>query len=206
MFFKKKKLDICFYGNPVLKKKSAEVLDVNNEIVELAQGMIPRMIDSDGIGLAGPQVGRNQRIVALNIPFDDENSQQNLFPEERLLYELMPVVVVNPKILNTSQEMTCTSEGCLSIPGINADVERSAEIEIEFDIIIQNNTIVPRRKMRFWCGQLTAVCFQHEVDHLDGILFVDRVSEKEKQRIAGKLKKLKKIVTKSLKKNDLNNK
>ncbi len=193
-------LRVTQFGNPVLRKVSVEVDEVTPQIYELAEAMIKSMHDENGIGLAGPQIGVNKRIIAVGVDNLDgsEPPPPGLSPGEMQLWNAQPMVLINPKIINFSEELDVLEEGCLSIPGINVDVVRPAEIELEATVIFERGAGRVNRKIRMVFGNLLATCFQHEIDHLDGILFVDRASNEDKKMIKKSLKKLEKSTLKRL--------
>lgn len=194
-------LNVKTFGNPVLRKKSIEIKVVTPELQALAEDMIHAMIEENGIGLAAPQIGINQRIIAIGVDNLDgsEPMPAGLSPGELQLWNCQPLVMINPIITKFSEECAVLEEGCLSIPGINVDVIRPAEIEIEATIIFERGTGKVNRKVKLVCGNLLATCFQHEIDHLDGVLFVDRASDEDKKMIKKSLKKLEKSTLKKLK-------
>lgn len=134
--------------DPVLRKKSRPIDEINDRIKQLAEDMIETMREAEGVGLAGPQVGILRRIVVIDVGEG-------------------PIVMINPKIksINGSQ---IGFEGCLSIPNVSEEVERPQEVEVEFTDL-EGNTQTLKGK------DLLARAICHEVDHLDGILFIDRV-------------------------------
>lgn len=183
MFFKAKKIySVTTYGAEILKKPSNEIKDVTPEIRETAEEMIRIMELFDGIGLAGPQYGLDKRIVALAVPAP---ASAAISPGEALLLPRMPMVIINPEIIATSKNTEVAEEGCLSVPEIYAPVERSQFIQFRAQTI-------DGELIECECGGLLARCLQHEIDHLNGILFVDRLTEEDFNVIESKLKKLKK--------------
>ncbi len=178
-------LQVRVYGDPVLRRKSVEVAGITPELREFARRMIVTMHRDRGIGLAAPQVGRNIRVIAIHTRSDDGAFRPGASPGERLLEPLMPVVLVNPRVVPAAQEIGVYEEGCLSVPGIHADVARPV------DVILEAGTLDGER-FRIECGGLLARCLQHEIDHLDGVLFTDRISEDDARRIASDLRALKK--------------
>ncbi len=164
---KKKVMPVYTYGAPVLKAMAAPIEEVTPEIRELGEKMIETMFAFDGIGLAGPQVGVSKRIVTLalptNLPKDQPVSQG-----EALLLPMMPMVIINPQIISYGPEKEITDEGCLSVPDIYAPVERPTTIMFQTEILGYGMVTVE-------CGGLLARCIQHELDHLNGSLFVEKV-------------------------------
>jgi len=162
--------------------------------------MVATMKDESGIGLAAPQVGKNIRMIAIGVHiYDDMPLPPNATPGEQMLSKLQPLVMINPKITRFSEEMSVLDEGCLSIPGLDAEVLRPAEIELEGTIILERGSQFVHKPVRFVCGNLLSTCFQHEIDHLDGILYVDRASDEDKKRLEKSLKKMAKNTKKKLK-------
>ena len=193
-------LEVRTYGDPVLRAKSVEIGEVTEEITVLAKDMVVTMLDEDGIGLAAPQVGRNLRMFTLGLNAYDSELPPNASPGERMLWEVMPCAIINPVIKEVSSVTSVMEEGCLSIPGINAEVVRPADVELEGTIILEKSDKSTFKKIQFQCSNLLSTCLQHEIDHLDGILFVDRASAEEKKMIKKSLKKLEKNTLKKLSK------
>ena len=173
-------LPIVIYGNPILRKKAVEVTDVNDDIRALSREMFITMHEERGLGLAAEQVGRTERMFVIHIPPDsdlDENEQRENPDIE------MPLVFINPKITGHSDDVQMGPEGCLSFPDIFANVERWYEIDAEYtDLDGQRQTIHAKG--------LLSRAIQHELDHLDGILLVDRMSHVKKVALSGKLKRM----------------
>ncbi|NOY79586.1 MAG: peptide deformylase [Kiritimatiellaeota bacterium] len=178
-------LQVCIYGAPVLRRKSVEVSAITPELREFARRMIATMHRDRGIGLAAPQVGRSIRVIAIHTRSDDGVFRPNASPGERLLEPLMPVILVNPRVVPITETTGVYEEGCLSVPGIHADVVRPT------GVILEAMTL-DGESFRIECTGLLARCLQHEIDHLDGVLFVDRISEDDARRIAPGLRALKK--------------
>ena len=151
-------LNILTLGDPVLKKKSAAVPDINGMLAELAAEMFQAMERARGLGLAAVQVGHLVRMFVTLAPRDK------------------PRVCINPEILETSIEQVPYEEGCLSIPGINADVVRPAQVRVQ----AWNEK---GRPFALDAEGLLARVIQHEYDHLNGVLFVDRLEEKLRGRL-----------------------
>lgn len=148
------KLEIIKYGNPILKNKSEEVNEVNEEIKTLIENMKETLLASgNGIGLAAPQVGINKRLFVYS------DLRDNLPPEERLH------ALINP-IFRKKIGKETSVEGCLSIPGMHAEVERAYRVICEG---LNENGIPVRIKAE----GLLARCLQHEADHLDGVMYID---------------------------------
>lgn len=165
-------LPIFKYGSQTLRKKAFDI-EKGDNFTELKENMVQTLRKAEGIGLAGPQVGVLKNIFIIDTtPMKDEG------------IEVIEKVFFNPVITNFSSENIIYNEGCLSIPGVNEDVIRPDKIEVRY------------RDVNFdWHEEvldgLIARIFQHEFDHLQGILFIDRISQLKKKLIRGKLKKIK---------------
>lgn len=175
-------LDIITYPNPILKKMSTDVEEVNSEIETLAKDMLETMYDAPGVGLAAPQVGKNIRMVVIDTRYKDENgefSQEDLTELEQAI--TFPLILINPVITKKEGKIKW-EEGCLSVPGYTEQVERAEYVEIEY----QNEK---GEKLTLAADSLTGVCIQHEIDHLDGKVFIERLSNIRRNRIQNKIKK-----------------
>jgi peptide deformylase len=157
------------FPDPLLKRKSVPVGEITDEIRTLAQDMIEVMYDEPGIGLAAPQVGEAIRLVVMDTSWNEEGGEKQ------------PVVMVNPEIVERDGEITWT-EGCLSVPEFQADVERSARVRVRYRDLDGKEHVEDASELR-------AVCFQHEIDHLDGVLFIDRISRLKRSLYVQKRKK-----------------
>lgn len=164
--------EIIKYPNPVLKKKCQEVKEVTEEIRNLGQAMIESMTESQGIGLAAPQVGELKRIIAVHL-VKERTSEEKV--------EVEPRVFINPKIVKKSKEDELEEEGCLSFPGLWLKIKRAKEVEVE-------SLNEKGEKIHLKAEGLPARILQHEIDHLDGILFIDRIGFWQKLKIRKKLK------------------
>ncbi|MBE6375194.1 MAG: peptide deformylase [Lentisphaerae bacterium] len=182
MLFKNKKESFVVYtaGAAVLKEIASPVVSVNQEIRDLAEEMIKAMRFFDGIGLAAPQYGKSLRLVVFDVP--KQNSTGT--PGEEYLLPKMPLAVINPEIIARSAQVTEREEGCLSVPGIYAPVVRPSSV------VFRAQTL-DGEFLEFECGGLLGRCIQHELDHLDGFLFTDRLSPDVERAIRGDLNRLK---------------
>ncbi|MEM9136104.1 MAG: peptide deformylase [Cyanobacteria bacterium P01_F01_bin.42] len=147
-------LEIRMLGDRVLRQSTKRVAQINNETRELAKHMLQTMYSADGIGLAAPQVGLAKKMLVIDV---DPEEASNL-----------PLVMINPKIRKYAGDIIVGKEGCLSIPGVYLDVKRPDYIEVAY----KDET--GRPKVLKVTGLLSRV-IQHEVDHLEGVMFVDRV-------------------------------
>ncbi len=179
MFAKPKTLTVYTSGAPVLGKCAEPVLSVTPEIKTLAADMVNTMYAFNGIGLAAPQVGISLRLVVIDVPIESDQ----LSPGEELLKNQMPIALVNPEILQAFGAASEYDEGCLSVPGIYATVVRPERVIVRF-------TTLAGQPVEIECGNLLARCLQHEIDHLNGIVFTDRLAPSEAQKIAAPLAKL----------------
>ena len=163
-------LPILTAPDPRLKKKSKPVETVDDDVRRLMDDMLETMYHAIGIGLAAPQVGAAQRVIVVDVAREGEKPQ--------------PMRIANPEIVWRSEEMTMANEGCLSLPEHYADVERPAAIRLRY--LDHENEI---REIE--AEGLLATCLQHEIDHLDGVLFVDHISTLKRGMILKKLAKAK---------------
>ncbi len=165
------KRPIVLHPDPRLKTRCAPVDDLSDELRRLADDMLETMYDAPGIGLAAPQVGVTTRLIVLDCVKQDEAPPR-------------PLIMFNPQIVAASDEKNTYEEGCLSIPEHFADVTRPAEVEVAW-IDRDGN---PQAEV---FGGLWATCVQHEIDHLDGKLFIDYLTPLKRQLITRKMQKLK---------------
>jgi peptide deformylase len=154
-----------------LKKVATPVSSVTDGLRQLADDMLETMYDAPGIGLAAPQIAVMNRMIVMDCAKEDDAT-----PE--------PMVLINPQVVWTSEERSVYDEGCLSIPEQYAEVERPSEVEVSW-MDLNGKT----RHERF--DGLWATCVQHEIDHLDGKLFIDYLKPLKRQMITRKMQKLK---------------
>jgi peptide deformylase len=162
-------LRLRYYGDPILRKKAEPVDEFLPEIPELVEGMFECMYREAGIGLAAPQVGVSERVFVLDVSEEGGERVKRAF--------------VNPVLVERSPDTDTAEEGCLSIPGIRADVKRPARVVVE----ARDERGAP---FRLEAGGILARAIQHETDHLDGILFIDRLSAIHRKLLEGKLKRV----------------
>jgi peptide deformylase len=174
------------YGDPFLAKKAEEVKAVDDKTLKFAEVLINTMIEFDGVGLASTQVGVGLRIIALGVPVPkDENGNPIISsPGEAILLNRMPLVLINPEIISFGPNKSVKDEGCLSVPEIYAPVSRPSTVVFQAQILGAESFTLE-------CGGLLARAIQHEVDHLNGILFVDRLTKEDFEKIENVLGKLK---------------
>jgi len=176
-------LEIVNYPAPILRTRGAEVEEVTPEILELAENMLETMHDADGVGLAAQQVGIALQLAIVDVSHDEDCvSYCRVNGEETSLEEISPLIFINPKVKALGKK-EADSEGCLSFPDLRSDVNRKAEIVVELETI-------EGEKMVIETDGLFARAIQHEVDHLFGKLFIDRMSSARKLAIRGRLKEL----------------
>lgn len=168
-------LPIYIYGHPVLRKESQDIDATYPELKGLIDNMFETLKESDGIGLAAPQIGLNIRVVVIDLDVLSED-----LPE----YKDFRKAFINPHIMEYDDAKTDTSEeGCLSLPGIHESVKRPTRIHVKYQDTDFN-------EHDEWIEGYLARVMQHEFDHLDAKLFIDRISPLRKQLIKGKLKSI----------------
>ena len=141
---------------------------IDDSVKELARDMLETMYDAPGIGLAAPQIGEMKRMVVMDLAKDGEAPD--------------PLVMINPEILKFSDETVTTEEGCLSIPELYYDVERPAEVTVRY-------TDLDGKTVEKDATDRLAICIQHELDHLDGVLYIDYLSRLKRDRVLKKFQK-----------------
>lgn len=166
-------LQVLKFPNPELMRKSLQVNPFDEALEQLAAEMLETMYQEGGIGLAAPQVGQLKRLIVVDVRENEGESE-----EERRT----PRIYVNPEILERSGEMV-TEEGCLSVVEYTADVKRAQRIRLAYQHL--DGTTAEEV-----LEDLTAVCLQHEVDHLDGKLFIDHLPPLKRQMVKKRLAKL----------------
>jgi peptide deformylase len=160
--------EIVLMGDPVLREVAEEVQTFDDELRALVRDMFETMYHAEGIGLAAPQIGLSRRIMVIDLRREDEGDEQ--------------IALVNPQVTWKSDELAKQSEGCLSIPGLEEVVERPVEVRVE--------GLDPHGKpVVLDADDLLARALQHEIDHLDGILFLDRLSPLKRRMLMKKWKK-----------------
>jgi len=164
------RLPIYVVPHPMLKKTADPVKKFGDETRQLLDNMLETMYHAHGIGLAAPQVGALQRVIVVDVEQPEGGGRGK------------PLFIVNPEIIKTSAEINVYQEGCLSVPGQYADVERPRDVRIGYLDYDGNPQEVET-------GGLLATCIQHEIDHLNGILFIDHVSSLKRDMLLRKVKK-----------------
>lgn len=163
------KLKVYEYPHPILHQKAERVEKVDAEVRRLLDDMLETMYHEVGVGLAAPQVGILKRMLVIDYERDEEHPGH-------------PVYMINPEIIWTSEERVCGEEGCLSVPGQRAEVERFAKVRVRYqDYNGQEQEVLAE--------DFFAIVIQHEMDHLDGILYIDRLSRLKRNMLLKKMSK-----------------
>jgi peptide deformylase len=161
------RLNIELLGAEVLRKKAEAVPTPGPELDRLVADMFETMYDAHGIGLAAPQIGRSERLIVVDVK--EEGAQ--------------PMALLNPTVVESGSGKDRVEEGCLSIPGVAATVERPMTVVVEA-------TNEKGQPVRIEAQGMLARCLQHEIDHLDGVLFIDRISPIKRKMLLAKYRKL----------------
>ncbi len=169
--------NIVIEPDPILRKKSESLEKVDDEIKKLLDEMLETMYAAPGIGLAAVQIGILKRLIVIDISKEKENEKKN------------PLFLINPKIISKSESTSIYEEGCLSLPGHFAEIERPAECKVEYLDYNGKEKVITAKG-------LLSTCIQHEIDHLNGLLFIDYLSKLKKDMIVKKLIKHKKELNK----------
>ena len=159
---------ILSYPHPLLVRESTRIDNFDENVASLSRDLIDTMYDADGVGLAAPQIGVNKRIFVLDCSREDEEKDCR--------------IVINPEIEHESEDLNSYKEGCLSIPGITEEVFRPKVIKVVYQDI---NGVLRRNTY----DDLWSTCFQHELDHLNGKLFIDHLRPMKKILVKNKMKK-----------------
>jgi len=170
--------DIIIYGNPLLRQKSAPVARLTPQLERLAADMAETMYENKGVGLAAPQAGQLVRLIVVDVEQckDDKDNPDN----RRLL------VFYNPEVAGESDEDAMQDEGCLSFPGVRGDVYRPARVKFR----ALDGKFKP---VEFEADGLLARALQHEIDHLNGVFFIDRISRIKRVALTARLARLRKL-------------
>ncbi|MCD7058887.1 peptide deformylase [Pelagibacterium xiamenense] len=160
---------ILILPDPLLRKVAEPVESFDDELKNTVEDMFETMYDAPGIGLAGPQIGYMRRVVVIDLA-DEENPDSG------------KIAMINPEIVAMSDETVVSEEGCLSIPDLVYDVERPSEVTVKY-FTPEGEEVTREAKGRL------AVCMQHEIDHLDGVLYIDYLSRLKRDRVIKKFQK-----------------
>lgn len=163
--------EIVYYGNPILALSAKKITEFTPDVVSLVNEMQSILSKANGVGLAAPQVGISKRIIVIDLSHKDDG----------------PVMAfINPMIVWRSEEIVAIEEGCLSVPGIFIEIERPEKIKVKA------NT-VQGKEIEFTADGFFSRVLQHEIDHLDGVLFIDHVDDAVRSELTSELKKIKKM-------------
>lgn len=171
--------EILTYDDPVLREKAQPVGEITDEHRAKLDAMAETMYSGRGIGLAATQVGLLERMIVVDVEWSEKRNGRNAQPPS-------PIQMINPEIIEIDDQDQVMSEGCLSLPGIEGDVWRPTWIKLRWQDPSGESVEAEAKG-------LLARCIQHEIDHLDGILFIDRMEPAQRPRIAGKLAKLRRL-------------
>ena len=179
------RLSILQYGDPILRAKGKRVEKIDQRIRELAQDMIETMRGANGVGLAAPQIGESVQLTVLDVSqVEDRPTTMKLNGKDLDPKTAMPLVLINPQI-DLGGETEMGTEGCLSFPEITGEIERAKFITVRAQDL-------DGEPIELETAGFLARAIQHEVDHLNGILFIDRMSSAAKTSLSSKLKRLQK--------------
>lgn len=166
------RLPIVTYPDPVLSAKAQPVTEFTPDLAELVKNMLFTMYHAPGIGLAAPQVGISQQIFVLDVDYDREVITNSAGKDEVRLSGFSPMVLINPVITGTAGTTTY-EEGCLSVPGVYEEVKRHESVHVKY----QN---LKGEHLEMEAHDLLSICIQHENDHLEGVVFIERLSNLKK--------------------------
>ena len=176
-------LPITKYGHPVLRKKGERIETITPEIKQLIADMFETMAENHGVGLAAQQVGRALQLTVIDVgDITDRPSTLELKGEPAEVKSIMPLVLINPEITPAGEPVK-GGEGCLSFPEIYADIERPGVVDVK-------GLDARGQPIEFRCGGLLARAVQHETDHLNGLLFIDRMDKETKAELKAGLDEL----------------
>ena len=177
------RLPLRYYGDPVLKRRATPVATVDDRLRRLAQDMIETMHAEEGIGLAAQQVGETVALCVVDVPAHCDADAEGRPLNPGLV---MPMVMFNPHIIRASEPTEAREEGCLSFPEIRAKIVRPSEVTVRW-------MDEDGREREATLRGLTARCVQHEMDHLEGILFIDHLSKLKRDMVLKKLQKARRL-------------
>jgi len=173
-------LPIVKYGHPVLRKKGAKIDHITPEIKKLIADMFETMEENHGVGLAAQQIGVSKQLTVIDVrAVTDRPSTLELAGQPADVVDIMPLVLINPEIIPVGETVT-GGEGCLSFPEIFAEITRPGTVDVKA-------LDAKGKPIAFRCGGLLARAVQHETDHLQGILFIDRMDKKTKLELQPEL-------------------
>jgi peptide deformylase len=176
-------LPIVQYGDPILRQQCRNVDSIDDGLIALVAEMLETMADANGVGLAAPQIGRDLRLAVIDVSHDPECvSYLKVNGKDTEIEDIMPLIFINPT-LEYGQEKEISFEGCLSIQGIRCEVRRPMDVKATLPQLDGSTLILET-------DGLLARALQHEIDHLNGILFTDRLSAVGKVSVKNRLKRL----------------
>ena len=164
--------NVVIYPDEILRKPNSDVTVFDDNLKQLCADMFDTMYENEGIGLAAPQIGVNKKIVVIDIPGDDDVQGKN------------QLILINPKILKREGELVESQEGCLSVPGYQDTVMRYPKVSVSYQ------DLEGKAQEMLDVEGLLAICLQHETDHLDGVVFVDKLSRLKQSRLQKKYSKI----------------
>ena len=168
--------------DPFLRQKSKKIDKVDDSTRSLMDDMLETMYNANGIGLAATQISEDKRLIVMDcgkVDFNEDDMTEEEYNDKIKDIEPQPIKMINPQIIHSSLNLTEREEGCLSIPGYNAQVKRPDTITVNY---IDEN----KNEITLEAGGLLATCIQHEVDHLNGVLFIDHISRLKREIILRK--------------------
>ncbi len=168
--------EIITIPDPVLRENCSPIEDITPELKTLMQDMLETMYDAPGVGLAAPQINIPIRLIVMDAAQKEDSDEKE------------PIIMINPKILSSSDDRSVYEEGCLSIPEYFAEIERPAIVKVGY---LDEEGKEQERD----CEGLLGTVVQHEIDHLDGVLFIDYISKLRRDRVIKKFAKAKKVIT-----------
>ena len=176
--------EIIRIPNPFLKVVAKPVIDIDENILSLLDDMLETMYDANGIGLAATQIAIDKRLIVMDcgeVDFETENLNEEEYNKKLKENGIKPspIKMINPKIVSLDDKIKEREEGCLSIPGYNANVKRPESLIVEY-------TDENKKNVTLNADGLLATCIQHEIDHLNGILFIDHISRLKREMILKK--------------------
>lgn len=167
-------LPIVQYGNPILRKVGKPVITIDSKIKDLIQDMLDTMHHAKGLGLAAQQIGQALQLAIVELPPDLERPSRMWVGDKEVdMQQYMPIVLINPTVTSTKKK-DCDTEGCLSFPNLTIEVSRGYRVRVE-------TLNSDGKKWSFDAAGLLGRAVQHEVDHLNGVLFIDRLSKNDRE-------------------------
>lgn len=185
-------LPIVQFGDPVLHQKGSSISQITREIRQLARDMIETMHAANGVGLAAQQIGKAIQLAVLDVHGSERPSQLLIGGRDTDIESVMPMILINPTITRSEGSETDV-EGCLSFPGITGQIPRSASVHV-------TATTLEGNPIHFIATGLLGRAVQHELDHLNGILFIDRMTPPVRESVESEIRKIEKETKSRLKK------